>query len=234
METGMPHDFILCSRVLSPLLLALASVSATVQATPKLVPIDFSACANLSGSVGGPVGISTGNAGTPLADLSFSLLDPDLGNNLWVGALGAKLVIKLSVASPKGVYLLMNTLYGQSGIVNASVKFKGSGASKANFKRVGNQSIRDFNNWVFTNELNKKSVQTWWTSNLDPHPFDQTHRIDVHKFDLSARFAGQTLKQIEIDAPADAGPNYMQPLLFAIGIDEGKAQGPIAATCSVP
>lgn len=228
----MPQFFVLRSPVLAALL---AFVFATAQATPTptLVAIDFSACANAPADVGGPVGTSTGNAGTHLSNLSFTLLDPVLGNNVWVGGAGAKLVIKLSVPSPNGVYLLMNTLYGQSGIVNATVKFKGSGGAKSSFKRVGNQTLRDFNNWVFTNELNSNTVQPWWTNNPDPHPNDQTHRIDAHKFDLSATFASQTLKQIEIDAPADAGPNYMQPLLFAIGVDEGAAGGPIAATCSV-
>jgi hypothetical protein len=228
----MPHALVLRAPVIATLLtLSVASLGA--HAATSLVPIDFSACANLSGSVGGPVGTSKGNAGTSLAKLSFVLLDPDAGNNVWVGASGSKLIIKLAVASPQGVYLLMNTLYGQSGIVNATVKFKGSGGSKANFKRIGNQSIRDFNNWVFTNDLTKNTAQPWWTNNLNPQPFDQTHRIDAHKFDLSTAFAGQTLKQIEIDAPADAAPNYMQPLLFAVGLDDGGAGGPIAATCSV-
>ncbi len=208
-----------------------AGAAVPAAAVPMLAPVDFSACANAVGNIGQPVGVSTGNSGKAFAKLGFTLLDPASGNNIWVGGASNTLTIKLSVAAPTRVYVLMNTYYGQSGIANGSVVFKGTNSTHKGFSLIGDKTIRDYNNWVWTNSINGTSVQEWWTNNLNPSPDDQSHRIDAHLLNLGVTFSGQTLTQIQFRAPATAGVNYMEPVLFAIGVDAGGSSAPIPATC---
>ncbi len=204
----------------------------SMAATPVLGPVDFSACMNTQYSVNGPVGVTAGNAQTKDSRLTFTLLDPGAGNNLWNGVSGQKIAIKLSVASPKAVYMLMNTFAGQSGVVNATVVFKGTGGAQMTARLRGDLTIRDYNNWQWTNNINNTSTQEWWTNNLNPQSQDMTHRIDAHKFNLGSAFAGQTLTEITVKSPENAAPNFMSPILFAIGIDYPGAGGTVPSRCT--
>ena len=62
-----------------------ANAAVAKPAVPVLSPIDFFACANHVESVGGPVGVSAGNAQTKFSALTFTLLDPQTGNESWLG-----------------------------------------------------------------------------------------------------------------------------------------------------
>jgi hypothetical protein len=202
-------------------------------AVPVLAPLDFSACANTSLSIGQPVGAGKGNAATKYSGLTFTLLDPSAGNNVWVGgATGATLDIKLSVTSPTAVYILMNTLYGRAAIANATVLFQGTGKKHKSFTLTGNTTIRDYNNWVWTNTINGTSAREWWTNNLNPTSQDQSHRLDAHGFNLGKIFAGQTLTDIIIEAPANAGVNYMEPFVAALGVQYAGGTAPVSTTCT--
>jgi hypothetical protein len=212
---------------------AMAVASQAQAGAPVLAPLDFSTCANFNQAIGQPVGAGKGNAATKDAHLTFTLLDPAAGNNFWLGAAtGATLDIKLSVASPTAVYALMNTQYGQSAIANATVVFKGTGKTHKSFKLIGNKTIRDFNNWVWTDTINGTSAQEWWTNNLNPQPDDQSHRLDAHKFTLAPTFTGQTLTDIIFEAPANAGTNYMQPFVAAVGLQYAGGATPVPTTCT--
>ena len=57
--------------------------------------------------------------------------------------------------------------------------------------------------------------------------------MDAHYFNLSTEFAGQTLTEITIQSPTNAGVNYMEPALFAIGIAYPGANGTVPSTCSL-
>ena len=142
------------------------------------------------------------------------------------------LTITLSVASPKAVYLLMNTLYGQPNVANATITFSGTGQVQKAAALVGNKSIRDYNNGTTTNIINGTTSQEWWTNNLNPKPNDQSHRIDAHVFSIGPAFSGQTLTKIEIKALKTAGINVMLPMLFAVGVEYPGAGRPIPATCN--
>ena len=190
----------------------------------KVTPLDFSACMNDNAPEGQPAGVSKGNTGAANSELKFTLADPAAGNNAWVGANGGQIEVKLKATSPSTVYTLMNTFYGQDAIPNATVTFSGTNKTKISFQLVGNTDIRDYNNWTWTNTINGTTTQEWWTNNPNPQQNDQSHRLDVQAFDLSEAFAGQTLTKITIQAPANAGPNYMEPALFAIGV-AGKTKG---------
>ena len=150
----------------------IAALAQPALARPAVLsPVDFSACANQSVALGGPVGASAGNAQTPDSALTFTLLDPTEGNNAWVGSNGGSIMIKLSVASPKAIYMLMNSVYGQGGVANATVTVFGSSRiSRQNLRLSGNKTIRDYNNWVWTNTINGTSTQEWWTNNPSPQP----------------------------------------------------------------
>lgn len=212
---------------------ALLVPAATAWAKPPVLsPIDFSACANNTQATGAPVGPSLGNAETKFSKLGFTLLDPSLGSDSWLGAPSASLHIKLSVSAPAAVYMLLNTGWGQNAIPNASVEFEGTGGVHKVFKLVGNTTIRDYNNWMWTNTINNKTTQEWWTNNLNPQPDDNSHREDAHEFNTAQLLAGHTLTDIIVKAPANAGPNVMEPLLFAIAVDANQGAGTLPSTCS--
>jgi hypothetical protein len=212
--------------------IAACSANLAQAKTPILSPVDFSACANNLENAGGPTGASGGNAQTKFSNLTFTLLDPASGVDSWVGGAGQSLDVKLSVTSPVAIYLLINSKYGQSGIANATIELKAKGFKKS-FKLVGNATIRDYNNWVWTNTLTKKTSQEWWTNNLNPQPDDQSHRYDAHMISTSSLLSGLTLTDIIVKAPANAGGNFMQPLLWAIAVDTGTGAQTIASSCSV-
>lgn len=199
--------------------LLLWTITPADAAPPKLLGVDLSACANVSADLGQPVGKGKGNALTPHAKLKFALLDPALGNNVWRGDLGATIAFTVSVPSPTAVYTVINTFYGQPGTSNATVRFTGTHGAAATFELIGDVDVRDYNNWIWTNQINGSTTQMWWTNNLSPTPFDQSHRLDVQRFDLQAAFAGETLTGISVTAPANAQPGVMESVLFALGID---------------
>jgi hypothetical protein len=203
---------------------ACVAAASPLHAAPKLHALSLKACANVAADLGQPTGAGKGNVDTAFARIRFKLLDPLVGNNAWRGDLGATISFTVSAPSPTAVYTIMNTFYGQGGLANATVTFTGTNGSSASFPLIGNVDIRDYNNWVFTNGINGTSTQTWWSNTPSPVDFDQSHRLDVQRFDLSAAFAGETLTGISIQAPADAQPGYLEPVLFALGID-GEARG---------
>jgi hypothetical protein len=213
-------------------IMAVCAATTALAKAPTLSTVDFSTCANNLENGGGPVGASVGNAQTKFSKLNFTLLDPASGVDSWIGGAGQTLDVKLSVASPAAVYLLINSGYGQGGIANATIELKAKGGVKKSFKLIGNATIRDFNNWVWTNTLTKRTSQEWWTNNLNPQPQDQSHRYDAHMIDTASLLAGQTLSDIIVKAPANAGPNFMEPLVWAIAVDTGTGAQTIKSSCT--
>lgn len=210
--------------------LLLGAMTPADAAAPKLLGVDLSACANVSAGLGQPVGKVKGNALTPHAKVKFAMLDPALGNNVWRGDFGSSIAFTVSVPSPTAVYTVINTFYGQPGVSNATVRFTGTNGASATFELVGDVDVRDYNNWTWTNLVNGSTTQMWWTNNLNPSPFDQSHRLDAQHFDLQAAFAGETLTGISITAPANAQAGVLEPVLFALGIE---GTGKRRTSCSV-
>ena len=208
------------------------TLASGAQSAASLASVDFSACANVVASFGQPVGASAGNALTNFSKLKFTLIDPTAADNVWAGTNGGSIDIKVSIASPIAVYMLMNTFYGQGAIVNGTVTFKGTNKTHRFFKLTGNANIRDYNNWVWTNVINGTTAQEWWTNNLNPQPQDQSKRVDAHRFNLGTTFTGQTLTDIVVTAPSNAGANYMEPALFAVGVHYVGASGVAPSTCT--
>ena len=213
-------------------LAATALLASAMSAHAAIVPLSFASCANNLENAGGPVGATTGNTGTRLAAVTFNMLDPSIGNDSWAGTAGSYIAIRTSVTSPKAVYMAINSRYGQADITNATIAFRDSTGKLHPVNLIGNSTIRDYNNWVWTDTINNTTTEEWWTNNFNPQPDDQSHREDAHYFDLSSEFAGLTLTAIVVKSPANAGTNYMQPLLWAVSVDTGKGgKKTLASTC---
>ncbi len=212
--------------------MVLVTTGVCAHGTAKIATVDFSACATSVLSVGQPVGQSVGNALTKNSSLPFALLDPSVGNNIWIGDHGgASIDIKVSIMSPTSVNMLINTGDGQPSIPNAIVTLKGTNGIKTTLRMIGNATIRDYNNWYWTEMVNDTTTQEWWTNNLNPQPGDQSKRLDVHVFRLGTNFIGQTLTDIIVTAPADAGDGFFVPLLSAVSVTYPGASGVVSSTC---
>jgi hypothetical protein len=201
----------------------------SVSTTPvwsKSLLVDISKCTNDTFDFGQPIGTGKGNAGTDFAKIEFDLIDFKKKNNFWRGINGAAMIIDLAVPKATAVQILINTGWGQSGIPNALVTVHSSGGAKKTLKLVGNKTIRDFNNWIFTNSINGKDTQEWWTNNKKPQTNDQSHRYDAHVIDISGIVKKDTLTQIVISAPQDAATGFFEPFVFAVNVEYPGQQGP--------
>ena len=212
--------------------MAFVTATATAHSAPKVGTVDFSSCATSSFFFGQPVGNSIGNAQTKDSMLRFVLSDPALGNNVWFGDHGgASIDVSVSIQSPTTVNLLLNTGDGQPNITNAIVTLKGTNGAQMIVKMKGNVTIRDYNNWYWTETINDTTTQEWWTNNLNPQPGDQSKRLDVHVFRLGANFVGQTLTDIIVTAPPKAADGYMVPMLSAVSVAYPGAGGAVPSSC---
>jgi len=184
--------------------------------TPVLAPVDFTACMNTSADYGQPRGTSVGNSDTNFSRLAFTLADPSAGNNFWRGeAEGNNLTIKLSVNAPNAIYTMLNTWWGQADVSNAVVTLRFASGRHKRFNLIGNDRIRDYNDFDFTDTINGRTAQQWWVSD------DGNSRLDVQILKLGNDFVGDRLTKVIVSAPSGTGANAMQPILFAIGIDAG-------------
>ena len=207
-------------RVIRPVFAALLVGAATASAAhAATVHVDLSGYVNALGNRSGlPQGTTTaGNTGNSFAAQEFTLL-PTSANNIWLGATtGDSVDIAVNIQNATTAYTLMNTGYGQNGLLTATVTFKATGGVSQSFDLYGNSDIRDFNNYVWTNSINGTTTQEWYTTNSTPTTNDQTHRYDAQQFALSSAFLGQTLTDILITA-GSAGSNYSQPFLVAANV----------------
>jgi hypothetical protein len=206
--------------------LTAALLISIVPASSKSLLVDISTCTNDVEDFGQPIGIRKGNAGTKFSKIEFDLIDFKKKNNFWRGISGAVMVVELAVPKATAVQILINTGWGQSGIPNAFVDVETSGGSSKTFKLIGNKTIRDFNNWIFTNSINGKQTQEWWTNNKNPQPNDQSHRYDAHVIDISSVVKNDTLTRVVVRAPQNAATGFLEPFVFAVNVEYPGKPGP--------
>lgn len=206
--------------------LGVALFASIVPASSKSLLIDISGCTNDTFDFGQPIGVRKGNAGTDFSKIEFSLIDFKKKNNFWRGINGAAMIVDLAVPKATAVQLLINTGWGQSGIPNALVGVETSGGRSKTFKLIGNKTIRDFNNWIFTNSIDGKKTQEWWTNNKNPQPNDQSHRYDAHVIDITGIVKNDTLTQIVVSAPQNAATEFLEPFVFAVNVEYPGKPGP--------
>lgn len=193
-------------------------------ASAAVTQVDISSYTNYSLNAGQPTGVNAGNTSAPVASQQFDLLSSS-GDNAWLGGTtGQSVDIAVDITNAAQVTTLMNTLYGQPDTVAATVTFKGSGGAIETFDLFGNEDIRDYNNYIWTNNINGVGTQEWWTNNPNPVPGDQSHRLDAQIFNLNSSFQGQTLTDIVVTA-GQAGGNFSQPMLFAVDVTSSAGAG---------
>lgn len=104
------------------------------------------------------------------------------------------------------VHTLLSTFYGSSSL-QATVTFTNDAGATASFGLVGDQTIRDYNNNVFTDDLlgyntaaglGAVTAENWWANG-------QGQRLDVQTFVLPASWAGTDLTSMAISDPANSG-----------------------------
>ena len=149
---------------------------------------------------------STGT-GITFGDWNGSYVEtgPDIGISSRTLNLGAVLL-----PGDPAVNALFNTFYGASGQVNAVVVFTNSAGQTATYTLIGNQTIRDYNQNTFTNDLegynlnaaySNVSTQNWWNNVGSPANGHGGQRLDVVTFILPSSWAGTTLVSMVITNP---------------------------------
>lgn len=89
-------------------------------------------------------------------------------------------------------YSLINTLWGQGGPTSyASITFTATNGLTYTKNLIGNEDIRDYNQFVWTNSINGTSTQEWWSNGLG-------QRLDMQEYILPDAFASETLLTISI------------------------------------
>ncbi len=119
-----------------------------------------------------PTGIQTFN-GT-----NFNIAGANGGNNAWFSSVAANngpgtvsVTIPVNVVGATSVSTLMNTFWGQSGTSYDMITFTGTGGVSYSVNLTGNSSVRDYNNYIWTNSVSGPTQMAWtndgsqrWTS----------------------------------------------------------------------
>jgi hypothetical protein len=125
--------------------------------------------------------------------------------------------LDVNIADPTKVFTLFNSFWGQQGPASyLSVTFNGTGGATETFHLVGNEDIRDFNHYSWTNDLNGADAVNVWT--------DGQHRLDEQTFALSSAFRGQTLTSIVIDDTG--GDNFQRGVLTGLSVQTAAVPEP--------
>lgn len=112
-------------------------------------------------------------------------------------------------------YSLMNTLWGQSGPNSyLSIQFNATGGVTQTFNLVGNEDVRDYNQYIWTNSINGTSTIQVWNNGLG-------QRLDMQTYVLDSAFANQTLTSIVVTDTGNG--NFQRSLLAGLTLEAGGA-----------
>lgn len=113
------------------------------------------------------------------------------------------------------VNTLLNTFYGVSG-TNATVVFTNSNGDTDTFTLQGGDTIRDYNQNTYQNNLTGGSgdltAQNWWNNG------NGGQRLDVQTFILPAGWDGTELVSMSITAPSGPENPYPDDVLSALQV----------------
>ena len=122
------------------------------------------------------------------------------------------------------VHSLLNTFYGSTAN-EGTVTFTNDAGSQVSYGLVGDQTIRDYNNNVYTDDLlgynteaglGAVTAANWWNNG-------QGQRLDVQTFVLPSSWAGTDLSSITLADPANSGGI---DILSALQVDDVTAPMP--------
>lgn len=181
-------------------------IFAASPAQADIVNVDLSGVANGSWcDVGGgplvncsimPSGMQTFNG------QSFDIAGANGGNNAWFASVAANngpgtvsVVVPVNVANVTSVYTLLNTMWGQSGASYDTVTFAGSAGASYSITLTGDNAIRDYNQYIWTNSISASanSVTAW-----NNYGSGGGQRLDQQTFVLPSDFGNQTLQTITL------------------------------------
>jgi hypothetical protein len=145
--------------------------------------------------------LTSGNTGTGItfADWSAQFSEVDPGNNRTF-AMG-----DVALTSNSTVNSLINTFFGDSGL-DGTITFTNSNNATVVFLLFGDQTVRDYNQSVFANDLpgsnsspggGAVTTKNWW-NNGNSGIEDASQRLDVQTFVLPASWNGTTLTSMNI------------------------------------
>lgn len=157
-----------------------------------------------------PTGMQTYNGQT------FDISNGPNGN-AWFSSVAANntsgtvsLTINLNVMNATSVNTLMNTFWGQTGASYDTITLTGSKGTET-IALTGNNTLRDYNNWVWTNSITQPTTVAWT---------DTTQRLDEQTFSLG-QYAGEDLTQIVI---TDTGnQDFSRAFLAALTVNDSDS-----------
>lgn len=118
----------------------------------------------------------------------------------------ATLVIPVNIFGVSEAYSLINTFWGANGLpALAAITFNATNGVTYTKDLVGNDDIRDYNQWIWTNSINGITTKQVFNNN-------QSQRLDMQTFALPAAFANETLLNITV---SDTGATDVQRLIVA-------------------
>lgn len=155
-----------------------------------------------------------GNTGTGITFSDWNgndvAIGPAANGSVHSGSATLNFGSPIMLTSDAVVNTLMNNFYGTANAVEAVVTFTNSKGATAIFSLVGDQTIRDYNNYIYTNNLQgfnsnsaygKVTAQEWWNDNSQFSNGD-TQRLDVQSFTLPSSWAGTGLVSMMISDPS--------------------------------
>lgn len=165
---------------------------------------------NWSDALGGSTfnaSLKSGNTGTGItfADWNAQFSEIDAGNNRTFSMDGTALT------SDSVVNTLINTFYGDSGL-DGIVTFTNSNGDTAVFDLYGDQTVRDYNQAFYANDLQgfntlpgggAVTTKNWW-NNGSSGIQDASQRLDVQTFVLPTSWDGTTLTSMNISVDSGA------------------------------
>jgi hypothetical protein len=185
----------------------LGSSSAIAQTTTNIaIPYttngltqDWSGANNGSQIAAAPTNGNTGT-GITFADWSgqFNQISPGGSTVFNIGT---------SLGADTSVNTLLNTFYGLAGTNDATIIFTDSNNDTATFDLGGNDTIRDYNQNNYINDLGDGgstlgvTAQNWWNND------GNGQRLDVQTFILPASWNGTTLVSMTVTNPTTGGAN---------------------------
>lgn len=144
----------------------------------------------------------------------FDLLSSG-SDNIWNAAASSDpnprtATLTVSIPDATTVYTLINTAWGQSGPTSyAAVTFNATGGVNYTVNLVGDDDIRDYNNFTWTNSINGTTTQNVWASGST----GQYKRMDMQTITLPSTFLGQTLTSI-VFTDTGSNPNFQRMLVM--------------------
>ncbi len=195
------------------LLLILLVVASCPPAIAEWVPADFSGSHNFRmQDLDDPASQDFPEGEVILGGVPFDI--PAGGSNVWDAHIAAGenpriLEIWTGLFGVSEVHTLINTRWGVPGPGEmAWLRFYGADGAEYEVPLIGDDDIRDYNNAVYTNEIN--GVTTVNVVSVGPNGDDV--RLDKQQIQLPAEFHNQTLDRIEL---VDMGGDGVQRAFLA-------------------